>query len=117
MTGVLRHRHIVVMGVCACGKSTVGKALAARANIPFADGDSFHPDANIAKMEAGTPLTDADRWPWLTKIGEELGQSDGLDHRLFGAQTRLSRSDFREGRSPCRLSSISLEQKNFSPLA
>jgi len=77
MSGLL-HRHIVVMGVCACGKSTVGEALAAHAKLPFADGDAFHPDVNIAKMEAGTPLTDADRWPWLTKIGEELGRSDGL---------------------------------------
>ena len=74
----LRHRHIVVMGVSACGKSTVCEALANKIGLPFADGDTFHPDANIAKMEAGVPLTDVDRWPWLTRIGEELGRSGGV---------------------------------------
>jgi gluconokinase len=63
---------IVVMGVSGSGKSTVGAALAQRLRVPFADGDDFHPAANIAKMTAGQPLDDDDRSPWLTRIGDWL---------------------------------------------
>ena len=63
---------IVVMGVSGSGKSTVGAALAARLDIPFADADAFHPAANIAKMSAGTPLDDDDRHPWLDAVGQWL---------------------------------------------
>src|SRR5437899_2044599 len=56
---------IVVMGVSGSGKTTVGEALAARLGVEYADGDAFHPAANIAKMSAGHPLTDDDRWGWL----------------------------------------------------
>ena len=59
------------MGVCGCGKTTVGEALAATLGWPFHDADNFHPAANVAKMAAGEPLTDADRWPWLDRIAEE----------------------------------------------
>jgi gluconokinase len=69
---------IVVMGVSGSGKSTVGAALAQRLRTPFADADDFHPPANIAKMTAGQPLDDNDRFPWLESIGEWLAQhSDG----------------------------------------
>ncbi|WP_197379639.1 gluconokinase [Mycolicibacterium mengxianglii] len=63
---------IVVMGVSGSGKSTVGAALAQRLRVPFADADDFHPDANIAKMSSGTPLTDDDRYPWLEAVGQWL---------------------------------------------
>ncbi len=63
---------IVVMGVSGSGKSTVGAALAQRLRVPFADADDFHPPANIAKMTAGHPLDDDDRYPWLEAIGEWL---------------------------------------------
>lgn len=53
------------MGVTGAGKTTVGRALAARLGMPFFDGDDFHPAANLKKMRAGDPLTDADRRPWL----------------------------------------------------
>ncbi len=59
---------VVVAGVAGSGKTTVGQLLAARLGWLFADGDSFHPAANVAKMRAGLPLTDADRAPWLAKI-------------------------------------------------
>jgi gluconokinase len=63
------HAMIVVMaGVSGSGKSTVGALLAGRLGWAFADGDSFHPDANVDKMAAGIPLTDDDRWPWLGAI-------------------------------------------------
>ncbi len=60
---------VVVMGVAGTGKTTIGPLLAARLGVPYAEGDDFHPEANIAKMSAGTPLTDDDRWPWLDAIG------------------------------------------------
>jgi len=63
---------LVVMGVSGCGKSTVGQALAAALGWRFLDADDFHPPANVAKMAAGLPLVDDDRWPWLDRIAEEL---------------------------------------------
>jgi carbohydrate kinase (thermoresistant glucokinase family) len=60
------------MGVSGCGKSTVGAALARRLGWRFLDADDFHPAANVAKMRAGVPLTDEDRWPWLDRIAGEL---------------------------------------------
>src|SRR5689334_13389701 len=65
---------VVAMGVSGSGKSTVGAALAQRLRVPFADADDFHPPANIAKMTAGEPLNDEDRYPWLESIGEWLAQ-------------------------------------------
>jgi len=59
---------LVVMGVSGSGKSTVGALLAERLGVPFADADAFHPQANIAKMASGHPLTDVDRQPWLDAI-------------------------------------------------
>jgi gluconokinase len=69
---------VVVMGVAGSGKSTVGAALAQRLLVPFVDGDTLHPAANIAKMTAGEPLNDDDRHPWLDRVGEWLaGHRDG----------------------------------------
>jgi len=59
---------VVLMGVSGCGKSTVGAALAAALGWPLIEADDLHPPANVAKMAAGTPLTDEDRWPWLDRI-------------------------------------------------
>lgn len=64
------------MGVSGAGKSTVGRALARRLEVPFADADAFHPAANVAKMSAGTPLTDGDRYPWLDAVGQWLAAHD-----------------------------------------
>jgi gluconokinase len=64
------------MGVSGSGKSTVGAALAARLEIPFADADALHPAANIAKMSAGTPLDDDDRYPWLAAVGRWLADHE-----------------------------------------
>ncbi len=66
------------MGVSGSGKSTVGAALAHRLRVAFVDADTLHPPANIAKMAAGEPLNDDDRYPWLEKVGEWLaGHRDG----------------------------------------
>ncbi|MCA6093041.1 gluconokinase [Streptomyces sp. SCA3-4] len=61
---------IVVMGVAGTGKTTVGPLVADALGVPYAEGDDFHPAANIAKMSAGVPLDDADREPWLDAIGD-----------------------------------------------
>jgi gluconokinase len=63
---------LVVMGVSGSGKTTVAERLAKELNWPFMEGDRLHPPASVEKMRQGTPLTDADRWPWLDRIGEEL---------------------------------------------
>lgn len=66
------------MGVSGSGKSTVGAALAQRLRVPFVDADTLHSAANIAKMAAGEPLDDEDRYPWLERVGEWLaGHCDG----------------------------------------
>jgi gluconokinase len=65
-------RVLIVMGVSGSGKSTIAARLAERLGWDFADGDSFHPPANVAKMSAGHPLTDEDRWPWLQAIADEI---------------------------------------------
>ncbi|MEU6310979.1 gluconokinase [Streptomyces sp. NPDC047014] len=70
-------RVIVVMGVAGTGKTTVGRLLAEELGVPYAEGDAFHPPANVAKMSAGVPLDDADRWPWLDAIGEWIRNSAG----------------------------------------
>ncbi|MEU0580987.1 gluconokinase [Streptomyces griseoincarnatus] len=69
---------VVVMGVAGTGKTTIGPLLAARLGVPYAEGDDFHPQSNIAKMSAGTPLTDDDRWPWLDAIGDWAQGRTGL---------------------------------------
>ena len=66
------------MGVSGSGKSAVGAALARRLGVPFVDADTLHPPASIAKMTAGEPLDDKDRYPWLENVGEWLaGHRDG----------------------------------------
>jgi gluconokinase len=65
-------RIILLMGVAGCGKSTVGALLAEGNGGVFHDADDFHPPANLAKMAAGSPLDDADRAPWLTRLREEV---------------------------------------------
>eukprot|EP01035_Chromulina_nebulosa_P027986 gene27986-36875_t len=66
---------LIVMGVAGSGKSTVAEALAARLGWRFADADGFHPASNVAKMSAGHPLTDDDRWPWLRAIAAEIAST------------------------------------------
>lgn len=66
---------LVVMGVSGVGKSTVAELLSQRAGLRYVDADDLHGEANIAKMSAGTPLTDDDRWPWLARVGAELASA------------------------------------------
>ncbi|TCH96783.1 gluconokinase [Roseococcus sp. SYP-B2431] len=69
-------RHVLVMGVSGCGKSTIGAMLAEALGLPFADADAFHPPENVERMSAGIPLTDADRWPWLDALGAWLAAEE-----------------------------------------
>jgi gluconokinase len=83
-------RQVVVMGVTATGKSEVGTRLAARLDMAYIEGDEFHPEANIAKMSAGEPLTDDDRRPWLETLAGMLA-----DNREAGVATVLGCSALR----------------------
>ncbi len=65
----------VLMGVCGCGKSTIGHKLASARQVPYVEGDEFHPPENVARMAAGIPLTDADRQGWLESLRDRLKQS------------------------------------------
>lgn len=66
------HHHIwLITGPAGCGKSTVAQFIAKAMNLPFIEGDEYHPQANVDKMAHGIPLTDADRWDWLTRLREE----------------------------------------------
>jgi gluconokinase len=67
---------IVVMGVSGSGKSTVAAGLVERLGWEFAEGDDFHPPANVEKMRSGTPLGDEDRWPWLRTLAAWIGEHE-----------------------------------------
>jgi len=83
---------LVVMGVSGCGKSTIGNALAARLGWVYAEGDDFHPQANVDKMRAGKPLDDADRQPWLAAIAQWMdAQADSQRPGVIGCSA-LKRS-------------------------
>lgn len=97
---------LVVMGVSGSGKSTIAKPLADTLGWPFKEGDELHPAANIAKMKAGIPLTDADRAPWLAAIGAWIdGQSARGEAGVItcSALRRAYRDQLREGRPGVRI--------------
>lgn len=97
---------LIVMGVSGAGKSTVGEALAARLGWRYEDGDAFHPESNVAKMHAGHPLTDEDRWPWLRAIAAEIDrvcQSGGHVVIACSALRRAYRDVLAHGRRDVRL--------------
>lgn len=84
---------VVVMGVAGTGKTTVGPLLAAALGVPYAEGDDFHPPENITKMSAGTPLGDADRWPWLDAIGTWAHGRAGLGGVVSSSALKRSYRD------------------------
>ncbi len=87
-----RPLHVVVMGVTAAGKSTVGLALARALGAEFIDGDTVHPPANVAKMAAGIPLTDEDRRPWLRSLAALMADRDARGVATVVACSALRRS-------------------------
>ncbi|WP_017571912.1 gluconokinase [Nocardiopsis halotolerans] len=82
--------HFVFMGVSGSGKTTVAERVARQLGLPFAEADDFHPPANIDKMEAGTPLTDQDRWPWLRALARWI-----TEHEAAGESTVMACSALR----------------------
>lgn len=93
------------MGVSGSGKSTIAEALAKRLCWRFEDGDAFHPAANVAKMAAGHPLTDEDRWPWLNAIADEIERVCAAGGHLIVACSALKRTYrdvLRRGRNDVR---------------
>lgn len=97
---------IIVMGVSGSGKSTIASALASCIGFDCEDGDSYHPASNVAKMHAGTPLTDDDRWPWLKAIADDIDRR-ATSHRPFvvscSALKRAYRDVLVHGRPDVRL--------------
>lgn len=89
----MTHTHVVVMGVAGCGKSSVAEEMLTRLGPGWllAEGDDFHPLANIDKMSSGTPLTDEDRWPWLDLIAEWTAAKDLAGHSTIVTCSALRR--------------------------
>ena len=97
---------LIVMGVSGSGKTTVGEGLAKRLGWPYEDADKFHPAGNVAKMSAGHPLTDEDRWPWLKAIAAEIDRVCDADERVVigcSALKRAYRDILVHGRADIRL--------------
>jgi gluconokinase len=80
------------MGVSGCGKSTLAHALGVELGCPVLEGDDFHGAANVAKMRAGNSLDDADRWPWLGRLGQAIGAAVGESGLVVAACSALKRS-------------------------
>ncbi|HVV27560.1 MAG TPA: gluconokinase [Rhizomicrobium sp.] len=83
---------IVVMGVAGSGKTTIASGLAEKLGVPFVEGDSLHPAANVKKMASGMPLTDEDRWPWLKAIGERMEVERVTGHGVVVSCSALKHS-------------------------
>lgn len=99
-----RASHIVVMGVCGSGKSTVAQLLATRLGLPFIEGDAWHPLRNVERMAAGQPLTDEDRRDWLLALNGQLMMAQETGGVLAcSALKRSYRDRLREGAPGLRL--------------
>lgn len=102
---------LVVMGVTSSGKSTLAEAFAEKFGWAYRDGDSFHSPENVAKMKAGTPLTDEDRWPWLRSIAAWLAEHREAGRRAVVSSSALKRA-YREilvGGEPLEVRLVFLE--------
>ena len=75
--------HLVFMGISGSGKSTVAEAVRVRLGWEMAEGDDFHPPANVEKMRQGTPLTDTDRWGWLESLADWTAERDARGEPTF----------------------------------
>lgn len=84
--------HLVFMGISGSGKSTVAEAVRERLGWEFAEGDDFHPPANVAKMREGMPLTDADRWGWLESLAGWTAERDARGEPTIMACSALRRA-------------------------
>src|SRR5262245_49001013 len=87
-----RLTSLVLMGVAGSGKSSVMAELAARLGWPALEGDDLHPPRNVAKMAAGTPLTDDDRGPWLEAVAAWIGEREAQGQSSIVTCSALRRS-------------------------
>jgi gluconokinase len=87
-----RPRAIVVMGVSGSGKTTLSTRLGGQLGCPVLEGDAFHSVASVAKMKAGHPLTDEDRWPWLDRLGHAIGEAAATNGLAVAACSALKRA-------------------------
>ena len=104
---------LVVMGVSGSGKTTVAKGVAVSMSWLFAEGDAFHPEANVEKMHSGIPLTDEDRWPWLQLIGDWMSeQEEGGRSAVVtcSALRRVYRNLLRQDRPAVRFLHVTMPQ-------
>ena len=85
-------RALIVMGVSGSGKTTVAELIAAKLGAAMLEGDGLHPPENVAKMRAGVPLDDADRWPWLDAIGRQLQAAKAEGRPLVVTCSALKRA-------------------------
>lgn len=90
-TAGLRACAIIVMGVSGSGKSVLGHCLAGKLDSTFIEGDDFHTADAVAKMSASHPLDDADRWPWLDRVGAAVGAAVARDGVAVAACSALKR--------------------------
>jgi gluconokinase len=105
---------VIVAGVSGSGKTTIGALLAGRLAWHFADADAFHTAANIAKMRAGIPLTDADRWPWLHAIGAWMDERIAAGESAVvtcSALKRAYREVLLDGRPQARMIFLAVSQE------
>src|SRR5580700_1180145 len=105
---------LIVAGVSGSGKTTVGALLAGRLGWQFADADAFHPAANVAKMRAGIPLTDADRRPWLHAIAAWMDERIARDESAVvtcSALKRAYRDTLLDGRPQARMIFLSVDRE------
>ncbi|WP_082221150.1 gluconokinase [Luteipulveratus halotolerans] len=113
MTDATQPQFIIVMGVSGSGKTTVAKGIAERMGWIFAEGDDFHPKANVDKMKAGHPLTDEDRWPWLRSIGAWIDEhEEGRESAVItcSALKKTYRDLLREGRQGVRFCHVDVDR-------
>src|SRR5215467_11227700 len=99
---------VVVMGVSGSGKTTVGRALAARLGWPFEDADDLHPAANVDKMRRGVPLTDADREPWIRAVSGVIH-----DHVAHGRDAVIACSALHRLHRDAMRAHVAAEQVRF----
>ncbi len=104
--------QVVVMGVSGCGKSAVGERLAAALGLPLVEGDSFHPPGNIARMQQGVALTDADRAGWLALLGQELARRPHGAVMTCSALKRSYRDSLRAAAPGLRFVHLALSQQD-----